>query len=411
MESALRKTRHAIAHSRPSRLGLVALLAFFVGACDATPPAAVSSSSTTTSPSAAPACPATDLAGFVAAFAESPALQKAYTAPVVETAFIDWNAQPEPAESVEKTPRDALRFPVMPNRARQQAEGLRYREIGTEGERSTITLEVPDTDAQLRYTFRRDACWTLVKIVDPAFGKGFGGEAAQAITPGAADGDLTKERARQDVRLNTIYQQLIGQLQGERRERIVAAQRAWVQLQEKDDTFEASLLDGLGPTGHRQKLENKTSAIAQRADLLVSIADFAGDVKVDDALRGPRTQAVSNDDNYVPQGLSDALTKCMSNATGTLAQAECLTDERERQDARLNKVYKQLIGRLQAEDRERMVAAQRAWVQLQQSDGDARESILYDIGQVGSLQSVENDARAIRQRADLLERHLKMVKP
>lgn len=411
MESALRKTRHAIAHSRPSHLGLVALLAFFVGACDATPPAAVSSSGTTTSPSAALACPATDLAGFVAAFAESPTLQKAYTAPIVDTAFIDWNAQPEPAESVEKTPRDALRFPVMPNRARQQSEGLRYREIGTEGDRTTIALEVPDTDTQLRYTFRRDACWTLVKIVDPAFGKAFGGEPAQAITPGAADDDLTDERARQDARLNTIYNQLIGQLQGERRERIVAAQRAWVQLQEKDDAFEASLVDGLGPTGLRRKLENKAAAITQRADLLVSIADFAGDVRIDDALRAPRAKMVANDDNYVPQGLSDTLTKCMTNATGTLAQAECLTDERERQDARLNKVYKQLIGRLQGQRREQLVSAQRAWIQLQQSDGDARESILYDIGQIGNLQSVENDARAIRQRADLLERHMKMVKP
>lgn len=188
MESALRKTRHAIAHSRPSRLGLVALLAFFVGACDATPPTAVTSSGRAASHSAAPACPATDLAGFVAAFAESPALQKAFTAPVVDTAFIDWSAQPEPAESVEKTPRDALRFPVMPNRARQQAEGLRYREIGTEGDRSTIALEVPDTDAQLRYTFRRDACWTLVKIVDPGFGKGFGGEAPVASVATAGRG-------------------------------------------------------------------------------------------------------------------------------------------------------------------------------------------------------------------------------
>ena len=415
MESVLRKTRHAIAHSRPSGLGFIALLAFFVGACDATPPSAGTSSGmasgTATSPSTAPACPATDLAGFVAAFAESPALQKAFTAPVVDTAFVDWNAQPEPAESVEKTPRDALRFPVMPNRARQQSEGLRYREIGTQSDRSTVALEVPDTDTQLRYTFRRDACWTLVKIVDPAFGKAFGGDAAQAITPGAADGDLTKERDRQDARLNTIYHQLIGQLRGERRERIVAAQRAWVQLQEKDDAFEASLLDGLGPTGHRQKLENKASVIAQRADLLVSIADFAGDVRIDDALRAPGAKTVSNDDNYVPQGLSDTLAKCMAVAAGNLAQAGCLTDERERQDARLNKVYKQLIGHLQGEGRERMVAAQRAWVQLQRSDGDARESILYDIGQIGNLQSVENDARAIRQRADLLERHLKMVKP
>lgn len=405
MEHALRKTTPAIAASlsHRSRIGLVALLSFVVGACDATPPTSVTATGATVKPaSAAPSCPSKDLAGFVAAFAESPSLQKAFTAPVVDTAFVDWNAQPEPAESVEQTSRDALRFPVMPDRARQQTEGLRYREIGSEGDRTTIVLEVPDTDTQLRYTFRRDACWTLVKIVDPAFGKAFGGK--------AADDDLTGERDRQDARLNTIYTQLIGQLQGERRERIVAAQRAWVQLQEKDDAFEASLLDGLGPTGHRQKLENKASAIAQRADLLVSIVDFAGDVRIDDTLRAPQTTAVSDSDNYVPQGLSVTLAQCMAGAAGTLAQAECLTDERERQDARLNTIYKQLIGRLQGERRDRMVTAQRAWVQLQQSDGDVRESILDDTGQVGNLQSVENDARAIRQRADLLQRYLDVGK-
>jgi uncharacterized protein YecT (DUF1311 family) len=399
MESVLRNT-----------LPLVAMLAFFVGACDATSPATGAAAAGSTSAAKPPTCPATDLAGFVAAFAESPALQKAFTAPIVDTAFVDWNAQPEPTESVEQTSRDALRFPVMPDRAHQQAEGLRYREIGSEGDRTTIVLEVPGTDSQLRYTFRRDACWTLVKIVDPAFGKGFAGDAARAITSRAADDDLTGERNRQDVRLNNIYKQLIGQLQGERRERIVAAQRAWVQLQEKDDAFEASLLDGLGPTGHRQKLENKASAIAQRADLLVSIADFAANVRIDETLRAPQSTAVSDSANYVPQGLSNALSKCMANAEGNLAQAECLTDERERQDARLNKTYKQLIGRLQGERRDRMVAAQRAWVQLQQRDGDVRATIFDELGQIANLQSVENDARAIRQRADLLQRYLDIGK-
>jgi uncharacterized protein YecT (DUF1311 family) len=138
----------------------------------------------------------------------------------------------------------------------------------------------------------------------------------------------------------------------------------------------------------------------------VIIAEFAGDVPISDALRAPKEPIALNDENYVPQGLSKTLANCMARAGGSLAQADCLTDERERQDARLNKVYKQLIGRLQGERRDGMVAAQRAWVQLQQSDADVRESILYELGQIGNLQSVENDARAIRQRADLLERYL-----
>lgn len=98
----------------------------------------------------------------------------------------------------------------------------------------------------------------------------------------------------------------------------------------------------------------------------------------------------------------------MARAEGYLAQADCLTDERERQDARLNRIYRQLIGRLTGERRDAMVAAQRAWVRLQRSDGAVAESILYDFGQIGNLQSVEHDARAIRQRADLLGRYVQI---
>jgi len=50
-----------------------------------------------------------------------------------------------------------------------------------------VVLEVPDTDMQLRYTFRSDACWTLIKIVDPAFGTAFPGEAPPAKTTTSPD--------------------------------------------------------------------------------------------------------------------------------------------------------------------------------------------------------------------------------
>lgn len=436
--------RQALAPSwTPRRLpqaGLLVALALLTGACDATPQAPAGPPDAAPRHAAAvPACPATELSDFVVAFAEDPALQKAFTAPTVETAFVDWDAQPEPAESVEPMSRDALRFPVMPDRARQRADGLQYREIGRDGDRATIVLEVPDTDAQLRYTFRRGACWTLVKIVDPAFGKAFaetgtGGDALSAGAPAAADGRipqglspslaacmaragsqdvrgtdcLSEEQRRQDARLNAVYTRLIGHLQGERRERVVAAQRAWVALQEKDAAFEAAILDALGPEGGRQEREHRTLAIAQRADLLVSVADVVGGVPIDASLRAPSAPRASDDERDVPRGLSEALSTCMARAEGYLAQADCLTDERERQDARLNRVYRQLIGRLTGERRDAMVAAQRAWVRLQRSDGAVAESILDELGQVGNLQSVEHDARAIRQRADLLERYVEI---
>ncbi len=165
-------------------LGVVStlLLATALGACDTSKPATASegAAAATTDAQATVACPSKDLKGFVAAFAEDPALQKAFTADTVDTAFVDMNAQPEPAESVEALPRAKLSFPVMPNRAQQTKEGLQYREVSVEGDRALVALEIPDTDAQLLYTFRRDACWTLVKIVDPAFGKAFPGEAPAA---------------------------------------------------------------------------------------------------------------------------------------------------------------------------------------------------------------------------------------
>lgn len=304
--------------SAPSRrlFGVVSTLLFAMalGACDTSKPATASDAAgAATTAAAGPlpaiACPSKDLNAFVAAFAEDPALQKAFTAETIDTAFVDMNAQPEPAESVEALPRDKLRFPVMPNRAQQQKEGLKYREVANQGGRAVVVLEIPDTDAQMLYTFRRDACWTLVKIVDPAFGSAFPGE---------------------------------------------------------------------GP-----------------------------------ASDAPRASAPTpvNDGSDASKELSNIFAECMARAgSQNIAQAECLTAERDRQDARLNRIYKTLVGNLQGDRRDRMVEAQRVWVQLQQKDGAFEASVLDELGSMGNLQSVENEARAIGQRADLLEKYLEMSK-
>lgn len=283
-------------------LGLVATTLISLAACDSSKPATAAPATAAAAAPAAtgPACPSQDIKQFVAAFAEDPALQKAFTADTVDTAFVDYNAQPEPAQSVEPMSRAQLRFPVMPNRAQQGKEGLQYRQISADANRAVIALEVPDTDAQLTYTFRRDRCWTLVKIVDPAFGKAFPAQAPAkpaASAPRAAADDeyqpprglsatfascmqragsqripgaacLSEERERQDARLNRIYKELIGKLQGERRAQIVEAQRAWVQLQQKDGVFEDSLLAPLDSMGDLQAVEYEALAISERADRL-----------------------------------------------------------------------------------------------------------------------------------------------
>jgi uncharacterized protein YecT (DUF1311 family) len=304
----------------PRLFGAVPALALVLAlaACDTSKPAtaseAASAAGVASAAGAAVACPSQDLKRFVAAFAEDPALQKAFTAARVDTAFVDMNAQPEPAESVETLARERLRFPVMPNRAQQQQEGLQYREVSVGPERALVALEVPDTDAQLLYTFRRDACWTLVKIVDPAFGKAFPGEAP-----------------------------------------VPAAQTS------------------------------------RPAAPVASAATPAGDDRA--------------------RGLSNTFGECMAGASGNIAQAQCLTDERDRQDARLNKVYQALIAQLQGASREKMVDAQRAWLQSQQKGGAFEAAVLDALGPMGNLQQVENEARAIAQRADLLEQYVDLTQP
>lgn len=163
---------HALRRRAPFALGLSVFVAL-VAACgrDAATPAA----GTTAVPEGGSTCPSTDLAAFVAAFAEDPALQQAFTAPTVETAFIGANGQAEPARTLS---RDQLHFPVMPDGATQQREGLRRRD-DVRGDQATVVLEKPG--AQTTYTFRRDTtCWTLAKIAGRAF-------ASEAPATAAAD--------------------------------------------------------------------------------------------------------------------------------------------------------------------------------------------------------------------------------
>lgn len=133
-------------------------------------------------------CPADSITDFFQVFAENLELQRTYTAPRVETAFVDWTAQPEPLETVSPVLREHLRLPLAPNRATRQREGLQIRLRVETGARVTVVLEAPDTDGQLRYTFRRDVCLTLESIFDPGFGMAEGAKAPAAGPPDVSTG-------------------------------------------------------------------------------------------------------------------------------------------------------------------------------------------------------------------------------
>ena len=86
---------------------------------------------------------------------------------------------------------------------------------------------------------------------------------------------LTTERNRQDARLNAVYQSLLASLHGDRRERIVQAQRAWLDLQKKDGAFEVPLFDELGQLGNLQSIESEARALALRADQLTQYLELS----------------------------------------------------------------------------------------------------------------------------------------
>ncbi|WP_076728340.1 hypothetical protein [Methylobacterium radiotolerans] len=115
---------------------------------------------------AAPACPARDFPGFLAAFADDVAVQKAFVAVPLRSDTIDPGAEPEPKPVTTMLGADALRFPLMPSLRTPKTDGLKQALSAAGADAMRVKLFKPDTGLQITYTFRRAACWTLVRIED-----------------------------------------------------------------------------------------------------------------------------------------------------------------------------------------------------------------------------------------------------
>jgi len=150
-------------------LALAALLA--LAGCDMasnSPPAAAAQEKP--SPAAAPAtaataCPSQDFDAFLAAFADSAQVQRAFTQRPLRSESVDANADPEPKPVTAMLDGDALKFPLMASRAKQQAEGLVLSQTELNGDKQVL-LAKPDTDYQLSFFFRKGECWTLYRMRD-----------------------------------------------------------------------------------------------------------------------------------------------------------------------------------------------------------------------------------------------------
>ena len=70
-------------------------------------------------------------------------------------------------------------------------------------------------------------------------------------------------------------------------------------------------------------------------------------------------------------GLSQTFSACMDQSNGsTLSMVECIEAETGRQDVRLNKVYKDVMGNLTPERKKQLQEAQRLWLKYRKANCD-----------------------------------------
>lgn len=115
---------------------------------------------------AAPACPSAKFPVFFAKYADSIALQKAYTDFPLSHVMLDHAAQPEPRQVKTRLARAKLSFPLVPPAAVRKQQGLAFRidEAGDNNARATLFKE--DTGYLVTYVFRKDGCWKLERRED-----------------------------------------------------------------------------------------------------------------------------------------------------------------------------------------------------------------------------------------------------
>jgi hypothetical protein len=114
----------------------------------------------------APACPAGAFDAFVTRFAEDVAVQRAFTDARVTVHRVQ-DGPVEPVTVTELTPREALRYPLLPSVAARSSEGLRLETRRAPSGAAVARLFTPDTDHQVDFVFRRNgACWSLKAIDD-----------------------------------------------------------------------------------------------------------------------------------------------------------------------------------------------------------------------------------------------------
>lgn len=123
-----------------------------------------------TAPGAVPAssaqttCADADFASFLRRFEQSIDVQRAATADPLAMESVDAEAIPEPRPVTRHVPLAEVEFPILPDARRRESEGLEEAITEPARDRREVTHRIADSDAQIRYEFRAQPCWKLVRV-------------------------------------------------------------------------------------------------------------------------------------------------------------------------------------------------------------------------------------------------------
>jgi hypothetical protein len=114
----------------------------------------------------APACPSAAFPAFLAAYADSAALQRAFTDDPLAQTMLDHAGQGTPREITMQLPKSKLGFPLIPGRAERKRVGLVLRTDELAAGSARVSLLKEAAGYRVVYVFRKDACWKLERKED-----------------------------------------------------------------------------------------------------------------------------------------------------------------------------------------------------------------------------------------------------
>lgn len=115
------------------------------------------------------------------------------------------------------------------------------------------------------------------------------------------------------------------------------------------------------------------------------------------------SQVISRD---APKGISATFYTCIDEASSdTVALAACLSNEKTRQDDRLNATYMALLGKLNPKAKDGLINAERAWLKFEDTNGEFEASLYVD-EIIDNLQLTQNETFHLCERANALEKYL-----